>query len=386
MRKRGILALCLGAMGALGAVVCVPPPPAGNTASFETEPLRPGIADPATALTFASTLIDDSPHLLLVVGYADAVARGIDLGAGADPFDTLQRLGRDALIGMARTEADRSADFPLARLLPAGQAARQVATGTNFREHAQEVAVERPFNFPKFGPPTPAVTTVLRGDGVLLDYEGEICARFDRPLAATEDFAAAVKGFFLCGDFTDRALLTRLVTEDVESGIGFSDAKSGPDFFPTGPFLVIPADWRAFVADERITTSVDGDPRQDARGAGMTLDFAALAEVMLKTGASPDWQYQGQQVPLIAAGVLPQGAALMSGTPAGVIYRPPDTREIVCGSVWHICTAGFLREGFRPAVIERFLGRLAAADVFLRPGQQVRHASSQLGEIIVEVR
>jgi hypothetical protein len=70
-----------------------------------------------------------------------------------------------------------------------------------------------------------------------------------------------------------------------------------------------------------------------------------------------------------------------------VIFSPPDSREIVCGAAVHICTAGFLREiPIRTAVIERFLHRLTAADIFLRPGQEVRHASSHLGEIVVQVR
>jgi 2-keto-4-pentenoate hydratase/2-oxohepta-3-ene-1,7-dioic acid hydratase in catechol pathway len=318
MQRGWLLLLGIGAVVVASALVCALPPRGGNIATFEMEPLRPGVADPETALTFASTMIDGHPHLLLVVGYADGVARGIDLGRDADPFETLRRLGRRELVGIARSGADDAVSYPLATLLPTGQGTRQVASGTNFREHADEVAVERPFNFPKFGPPTPSVTSVHHRPGMLLDYEVEICARFDRDLATQGDFEAATKGFFLCGDFTDRAVLTRLVSaDDVASGSGFSDAKSGPDFFPTGPFLVIPADWQAFVMAERMTAAVDGSPRQDARGAGMTLHFGELATMMVDGGTRRDWQYQGQSVPLIEAGVLPQGAALMSGTPAG---------------------------------------------------------------------
>ena len=73
---------------------------------------------------------------------------------------------------------------------------------------------------------------------VLLDYEVELCMRFDRTISSPEDFDAAVKGLFLCGDFTDRGKLIRLVDPDnLDSGRGFSDGKSRVDFYPSGALL-----------------------------------------------------------------------------------------------------------------------------------------------------
>ena len=92
------------------------------------------------------------------------------------------------------------------------------------------------------------------------------------------DFDTAVKGLFLCGDFTNRNALVELVDPDnLDSGHGFSDSKSGPDFFPTGPFIVVPKDLASFVSNLRMTTSVNQQARQDARGGEMTLDFRQLA-------------------------------------------------------------------------------------------------------------
>src|SRR5690606_5250566 len=131
------------------------------------------------------------------------------------------------------------------------------------------------------------------------DYEVEICVRFDRPIGSLEDFDAAMKGFFVCGDFSDRAMLVeRIDRSNVASGIGFSDAKSGPDFFPTGPVLVIPHDWAGFVDAERMITQVNGQMRQDARGHEMILDFRELTAKALNDRMIPRYVHQGRNVTL----------------------------------------------------------------------------------------
>jgi 2-keto-4-pentenoate hydratase/2-oxohepta-3-ene-1,7-dioic acid hydratase in catechol pathway len=381
-------------VAAITLLGCLAPPARGVPPVMDEVPLRPGIAPFDIALTFA-TVADPSgrSRVVLVTGYDGTDARVIDLPAGEGPaptdaFEALERLGRERLVAHARAGEARGTIVPMATLAASVPGARHVATGTNFRDHATEVGFAAPFFFPKFGEATPPRSFVEARPGVLLDYEVELCVRFDRPLRSVADFDAAAKGFFLCGDFTDRATLMRLLPDEpAPTGIGFSDAKSGPRFFPTRPFLVIPTDWRAFVDAERIATRVGGERRQDAHGRDMVLDFRALVERALATGAAENWRYRGQPVPLIADGILPAGAALMSGTPAGVVFRPPDTREIACGAIVWVCLGGFLSTGsVREGVIARYTRRLLATDHYLAPGNRVHHASGRLGTIEVEVR
>jgi 2-keto-4-pentenoate hydratase/2-oxohepta-3-ene-1,7-dioic acid hydratase in catechol pathway len=392
---RVIAVLIAGAILAGAAVVvCVAPPRENDTPAFETAAIVPSIAPLEDALTLGVAPGPDRADIVLVIlafDGASARARPVPValsGGEADPMAVMARAGRAALEQFARGGDAPLVELPLAAFRPSGRGILQVATGTNFPEHAAEVGATRPFFFPKFGPATSAVTTVTRPAGALLDYEVEICARFDRAIASLADLEAAIVGLFLCGDFTDRAVLTRLVEPgDLDSGRGFSDAKSGPDFFPTGPFLVFPRDPRAFVAAERITTSVDGVARQDARGAAMTLDFAGIATRVTEIGAVARWTHRGAPVPLVPDGVHPVGAALMSGTPAGVIYRAPDTREIACGVAAYVCLGGFLGGSGPVAYVrERYIERLASAGRFLRPNQVVRHGSLRLGAIEVRVR
>ena len=282
------------------------PDPRFNPASFEDKPLVQGLAPLEQAITLAQFRAPNGrTHTLLVLARGGESVTGIDLAelgapATADPFAAL------AAVNLAPVLAGRAGTIPkvtiaIGDLLPSGPAGtRQIGTGTNFPEHAEEAESGTVFQFPKFGPATSARTRVQAPEGILLDYEVEICVRFDRTLRTVEDFDLAVKAFFLCGDFTNRNALINLADPDnLDSGRGFSDAKSGPDFFPTGPFLVIPRDWKAFVANIRMTTAINDAPRQDARGSEMTLDFRELALKAFTDMTKSRFLYRGSYTKLM---------------------------------------------------------------------------------------
>lgn len=364
-----------------------------NAASLEGTPLTPGIAPLETAISLAQRQgVDGIIDTFLVVGIRGETIEAINLsriGAlrGVDAFTALKSIDRQALIDTAaKTELHEL--FSMRSLLPAGgRADRHVATGTNFPEHAEEAGNETVFNFPKFGNAGPARTSVEYKADVLLDYEVEICVRFDRDIKSLEDFDAAMKGFFLCGDFTDRATLLRLIDPDnFDAGTGFSDSKSRADFFPTGPFLVIPTDWQTFVQDERITTHVGAQIRQDARGGEMTLDFRELVAKVLADVTSDRFLYRNGQYRLVENAYIPQDAALMSGTAEGVIFMPPTGGDITLGILDHIVTGKFFgaQSGFE-TVIERFIDKELQSGRYLQPGDTVRYAASTMGTVQIEV-
>lgn len=370
-----------------------------NPASLEAEPLTPALAPIDSALTLAQVRAEDGRvDTLLVTGMNGDTVQAVVLGKlGAsrdvDVFAAVTMLGKNALITAAAAATAAADDAPresfrISELLPAGGVAlRHVASGTNFPEHAEEADSDAVFNFPKFGPATPARTSVALHPGVLLDYEVEICVRFDRDIRNIADFDAALKGFFLCGDFTDRATLLRLVdADDFDSGSGFSDAKSGPDFFPTGPFIVIPQDWRSFVAAERIMTRVDGVVTQDARGGEMTLDFRELTGKVLGDATSDRFLYRGERHRLVEGQMIPRGAVLMSGTAEGVIFMAPTPWQIVKGGAFHVLTGAFLsdRTGYE-TVIEGFIEGELQSGRYLQAGERVGYRSSRLGTIEIEV-
>lgn len=369
------------------------PDPKYNPASFEDQPLNQGLASMDEAITLAQ--FEDRAgrvRTMIVTGFEGETVLGLDLeqlGAPSvtDPFRAL------AEADLARLQLGEAAGLAtisvkIADLLPTGtRGDRHIGTGTNFPEHAEEANSKSVFQFPKFGPASPARTQVRAEPGILLDYEVELCVRFDRDLQRRTDFDAAVKGFFLCGDFTNRNALVNLADpEDLDSGHGFSDAKSGPDFFPTGPFLVIPKDWQSFISSVRMTTAVNGSPRQDARGSEMTLDFRALAVKAFGEMQQPRFLYRDRYVDLMPDATIPLSATLMSGTSEGTIFTPPTRGDIIEAMVAYLVQGGPLSgESFLDVARRTFIANELASKHYLQPGDTVRHGSSHLGDIIVKV-
>ncbi|MGK2911703.1 MAG: fumarylacetoacetate hydrolase family protein [Sphingobium sp.] len=367
--------------------------PTANVVSREAKPLIPSIAAPTAAYTFAQARNQGGRiTTLLVTSFGKNTIQAVDLtdfGAplDADIFDVMSILGEPGLQQAGVAMQDRR-NYPIEGLVSAaGLGRRHVATGTNFREHAKEAEIDEVFNFPKFGPATPARTTVAMKPGALLDYEVEICARFDRDIKTVSDFDAARKGFFLCGDFTDRARLLQLVNpSDVGSGQGFSDAKSGTDFFPTGPLLVVPRDWQAFVKSERMTTQVNQQVRQDARGAEMILNFREIVQKALTNGGGGKYTFRGVPVPLLTGGRIERGAAVMSGTSEGVIFMPPRVRDYVAGGARYIFTGPMFRgRSAQRTMIDAFIEKERRSGRYLKVGDNVLHSSSSMGDVAIRV-
>jgi 2-keto-4-pentenoate hydratase/2-oxohepta-3-ene-1,7-dioic acid hydratase in catechol pathway len=372
-----------------------------NPFNGEAQPLSTGILSPRMGLTLAleRRTPNGPPHVLLVTELQGDQILAVDLTAvglttKTDFFDVLTDVGIETLVDVAQADADADDPFPVVQrsfsdLLPAaGMAARHVASGTNFTEHQEETGSASVFNFPKFGVATPPVTTVSTDADELLDYEVEICTRFDRNIERIEDFDAAQKGFFLCGDFSNRSVLTRLIDPDnYDSGTGFSDAKSGLDRFPSGGLFVIPLDWESFVKNERLVTQINDEIRQDARAGEMILSFRSLVEKALADTQSTRFLYDDKQWPLIENDMIARDQVLMSGTPEGVIFVPPTLKQIVRGVVLYIVKGTFLtgQSGYG-AVIEGFLDEERASLRFLQPGQLVTHNSSNMGIISVVVQ
>ena len=369
------------------------PDPRFNPASFEDEPLDPGIAPVDVAITLAQFRGEDGTmHTLVVTGFDDESVTGIDLAAlggtsSDDPFAALATADLDPLRA-GNTAALPQVSVAMTDLLPTGTSGdRHIGTGTNFPEHAEEANSGSVFQFPKFGPARPARTVVKADPGILLDYEVELCMRFDRDIASAEDFDAAQKGVFLCGDFTNRNALVELADPDnLDSGSGFSDSKSGPHSFPTGPFLVIPADWNAFVADLRMTTTVNGAPRQDAHGREMTMDFRALAQKALGDMDRERFLYRGGYHRLAADGRIDTSMTLMSGTSEGVIFTGPTRADYIEAALAYLGRGGPLSGVSLTDTGKRvFIANELASGHFLQPGDVVRHGSSYLGDIEVRV-
>ena len=391
LRWFGVLLLILGA--GLGVAWATSPDPKFNVATFENEALVAKLASLDEAITLAQVQREDGRiSTLLVTELKGEAIRAVDLSQATgeiseNPFVVLAAASDDELRALSGLDGPQ-AEYLIEALLPAAPGgSRHIGIGTNFPEHAEEANSSSVFVFPKFGRATPARTTVAARDDVLLDYEVELCMRFDRAITSLEDFDAAMKGLFLCGDFTDRAKLVRMIDPDnLDSGRGFSDGKSRNDFFPSGALLVVPRDWNAFVRKERFTAAVNGAPRQDARGGEMTLDFRGLAEKALSEMEEKRFLYRGEYHNLAPSRRIDPDLTLMSGTAEGVIFTGPTQGDIIEGSARYLLSGAWLRgEEFIPSVIETFLANEFASGHFLQAGDVVEYRSTHLGTVKITV-
>lgn len=390
---KGFIVFIIALVALLYVLKITAPDPKFNLATFEETPLQSGILPTADGWTLAQTVVaNGSVRTLLVTNFdADSVS-AIDLKSvgGAEstnPFEVLASFTEQELAGLVNDQS-LSQSFAFSALVSvAGNADRHLAIGTNFPEHAEEAQSDSVFNFPKFGVATPARTSVDWIEGGLLDYEVELCLRFDRPIQSLEDFDAASKGFFLCGDFTERATLLRLIdTDNLDSGTGFSDGKSGPGFFPSGALLVIPHDWQSFITNERMTTAMNGEPRQDARGGEMIYDFRALTSKVLSDMDKPRFLFKDDYVKLAPSNQIDQDMILMSGTSEGVIFTTPTRADFINALFTYIRNGAMFEEAsLYDTAIESFLGSEYKSGHFMQPGDQIEFNSSSLGNIVVDV-
>jgi len=68
-------------------------------------------------------------------------------------------------------------------------------------------------------------------------------------------------------------------SQNVTSGKGFPDAKSKKGFLPTGPYLVIPKDWRAFAKELHLQLSINGVTRQEGYAKNMVWNIEKILDL-----------------------------------------------------------------------------------------------------------
>ncbi|MGB9988217.1 fumarylacetoacetate hydrolase family protein [Massilia sp. SM-13] len=349
-------------------------------AAFTSHAAAGALAPIDMAHTFAQVRQGDNAATLLVLALSEDRVQAIDLSElsglySADAFDVISRFDPATLDALARG-AQYAQSYPASRLLGMGpRGLAHIAAGTNYPAHGTEVGMEEAFLFPKLSQATGPRSAIAAGPGMMLDYEVEVCARFDRELRSLSDFEQARKGFFLCGDFTDRATLVRNINlRNLTSGDGFPDAKSGRDRFPAGPLLVVPRDWQAFLRELTIETWVDGRRRQQAHARDMLKDLRTIVRETLDEAGTRTWPYAGGRIPMVNRAAIGTGSAILTGTGDGVIFQQPDAALV----------GKLMAEKYRSgqlAVIDSYVAGEIARGIYLQPGNEVRYTSNYLGAI-----
>lgn len=276
------------------------------------------LAPPSEALSFARAVVEGREQTLLVRSWQGGRVQAVVAGDG-DPIALLAAQGFEALQALA--DAGPRIDLNAAALgVPFAAREQNVAVGLNYREHAQESQLEEePFLFPKFARPTPWTSDVAKAGSARLDYEVELGLVALRDLRPGD---APAFGLVLANELTDRWALVRNFDGDEPMGVtGFADGKSREGFAPLGALLVVPRDFEAFWPRLVLELWVNGRLRQRESARQMVWPPSRiLAETFAR--ASQPYRYGQATVSLLPAGRLEAGTVILSGTPAGVIFRP----------------------------------------------------------------
>ncbi|GAA2144664.1 fumarylacetoacetate hydrolase family protein [Actinomadura napierensis] len=188
--------------------------------------------------------------------------------------------------------------FPLAdvRLLAPILPSKVIAIGKNYADHAREMGGEPPAEPVIFAKPSTAV--IGPGEAIAypdrlserVDHEGELAVVIGRMCREVPAARAAdvILGYTCANDVTAR---------DLQKKDGqWTRAKGFDTFCPLGPWIETEAD----PSDLAISTTVDGEVRQEARTSLLLHDVPSLVE------------YVSQVMTLLP------GDVILTGTPAGV--------------------------------------------------------------------
>ena len=277
------------------------------------------IADPEQALTFARS----ADALILVKAHSGGAVQGIDLTAVLGKEQTADLIALYSALGYAGLAAieDESIKVPLEQLtLPLDYHYPYVAVGTNYAEHADEVMMDDPpFLFPKLARATAWNAPVHFTKR--LDYEAELAVV---PLSDISNAADDVPfGLVLCNDYTDRWTLVRqLKFKEPMGTTGFADGKGQESFLPTGYLFVIPKS-RDYLNNLQHRLWHNDQLRQRFTAGEMILK---VDEIVAQTLALKDRPHQSAKgpVPLLESDHIPAGTLILTGTAAGVIFKPAN--------------------------------------------------------------
>lgn len=351
--------------------------------------LPSAIIDPSLGLTLAETAAKPTRTLLVLTDknqYVSAIDVAQATGATGGIVETYAALGYEQLAALARSPQSPRTYAYADLQSPAGKAAFHLALGFNYPEHADEMTVERqPFLFLKTIAATRSIEVAYHQEG-LLDYEIEICARPLQDIAHGAELDDAVFGLFLCGDFTDRATLLReMDVNNIHSGRGFNAAKSIAGYYPTGPYLVIPRNLDTFTQSVRLSLYRNDVLKQSALASEAIWDIKQLCRAWLLAAAQHRPTHAADHSHWLPQGRITTDMTILTGTPAGVIMKPPTVGFKIASGVHYIFSRKFWNVSVQEHTIERYIQYLLDEKGFLQPDEQIRLQADYLGELHVTV-
>jgi 2,4-diketo-3-deoxy-L-fuconate hydrolase len=355
------------------------------------EKTRKNLKSPEEAITLARFDKSGQVHTLAVLKDDGENITGIDISAelkryDRNSFDVIKDLKFDAIVKLTHSST-KHVSVRYEELLPSVAGETHLAIGINYAEHGKETGQVRPFMFPKYVDTDPAIHKLKYTNGWLLDHEVELGVVFPKAVCSLADLNSMMIGFLVVNDFTDRATLMRKMdSRNVTGGKGFPDAKSKKGFLPTGPYMVIPKDWRAFVNELDLTLSVNGQQRQHGSAKDMVWNIDKIIEQSLSAKGKKTSYYQDKMVNLFEGNCIPANSIIITGTPSGVVFNAPGKGFIFGTVLKYIFTGGFFRSKMHPYILQQYLKKELKNPRYLKPGDKVETSIRFLGTIKTNIK
>jgi 2,4-diketo-3-deoxy-L-fuconate hydrolase len=356
-----------------------------------SEKKTPTLKMPEDALTLSRFSKDGQVHILAVLSDNGQGVSGIDLSVALkrydrNAFDVIKDLAFDDVVKIIRTGAANTV-VRYQDLLPSVAGEAHLAIGINYAEHGKETGQVKPFMFPKIVKTHPAIHELDYEKGWLLDHEVELGIVFPSAVCAATDLNHSMIGFLVVNDFTDRATLMRKMdSQNVTGGKGFPDAKSKKGFLPTGPYMVVPRNWRAFVKELHLTLSVNGHVRQSGYAKDMVWNIDKIIEQSLLVKGERKSYRQDKMVKLFEGDCIPANSIIITGTPSGVVFNAP-TKGFIFGAVAkYIFTGGFFSQKMHPYILQQYLKKELSNPRYLKPGDHIETSINFLGSIKTSIK
>jgi 2,4-diketo-3-deoxy-L-fuconate hydrolase len=362
----------------------------GTAALCRTRRSVPLIKALEDALTLSRFGKNGQIHTLAVLEDDGKSLTGIDISDelkryDQNIFDVISNLSYEKVLKTIRNSTKRIT-IKYADLLPSVAGDKHLAIGINYTEHGKETGQVKPFMFPKLVNTDPAVHQLNFTKGWLLDHEVELGIVFPKPVYAVADLNHMRIGFIVVNDFTDRATLMRKMdSQNVTGGKGFPDAKSKKGFLPTGPYLVIPKNWRLFVQELQLKLSVNGKVRQTGSAKDMVWNLETIVQRSLTARDQQINLYQDKRIRLFEGQGIPANSIILTGTPSGVVFNAPTKGFIFRTVTQYLFSGNIFHAKMHPYILQQYLKKEMTNPRYLKPGDHVESSVTYLGTISTDI-
>jgi 2,4-diketo-3-deoxy-L-fuconate hydrolase len=349
------------------------------------------IKAPEEALSFSRYSKNGQIHTLAVLEDNGDSLTGVDISSELkryeqNSFDVIRNMTYNEVVQIIRRSSKKIV-LKYTDLLPCVEGDKHLAIGINYAEHGKETGQVKPFMFPKLVKTDPAAHQLNYHQDWLLDHEVELGVVFPAPVCRVADLNRMMIGFLVVNDYTDRAtLMHKMDSQNVTGGRGFPDAKSKKGFLPTGPYMVIPKDRRAFVRELQLKLSVNGVLRQQGHAKDMVWDIDKIVENSLAVRGRKMSFYQNKMVKLFEDNCIPANSIIITGTPSGVVFNAPSKAFIFGAVTKYLWTGSIFKHQMHPYILKQYLRKEMTNPRYLKPGDDVETSISYLGTINTSIK